>query len=148
QQVIVGRCICSPPTTYYKASEQRCVAVSPAAGCGDPKNNGCQKPDCGAGDPINPAMGNNWREESDFSAKQPGSTFSFSRIYNSNVFSVNSGVAHSFGTNWTQPFGNQAIQISNPQATPPTPTCYTWNDDQTFAFCQPQASSLSATFDG
>ncbi len=148
-EIIAGKCICSPPSTFYKASTQQCTAVNPANDPSDPKNNSCQSdPDCSVVDPINPAVGNNWRVETDFAAKQPGNALAFTRTYNSNVFSTNVGTVNSFGANWVQTYDSKGRQIANPQTNTSAPACYTWGDDNTFAFCAPAQSNLTATPSG
>lgn len=57
---------------------------------------------CGA--PINPATGNMWHIENDYTSASPISTLAIRRTYNSNPLSWDAEVVRSFGTRWTQPY--------------------------------------------
>lgn len=143
----IGNCVC-PSGTFNNVYKQMCApAHQVPIPAGNTKDNCCHVPKFDVADPINPAIGNNWRTETDFAASTTIGGLSFSRTYNSNVFSTDAGVMRSIGTQWTQSFDRKAVQIANPQQTPSAPLCYQWADDLRM-FCVNPPATLTAAVTG
>lgn len=102
---------------------------SPPLIASNPKNNGCQRPKCDVGDPINPATGNAWQTETDAQA----GGLSFSRTYNSNVFSTDASIMRSIGTRWTQTYDRMALPVFNSSQTM-TGVTFVRQDGKTYLF--------------
>lgn len=107
------RVVCTATQRYFEDT-QSCDGVVPLPSdpAGNPKNNGASNPCCA--DPINPANGNHWRIETDYSTALVPGALQFVRTYNSNNFSPDASTIRSIGTRWTSNWDRKLTRITLP----------------------------------
>ncbi len=130
-------------TQRYMADIDRCDDIANVAAndapAGNPKNNGKVCPDCNRGDPVNPANGNNWRDDTDYAAPIAQGGLRFVRTYNSSPFNPDADTVRTNGARWTNTFDRSLKKVTLP-ASGATVQCYRRirNND---VFCEAAASS-------
>lgn len=109
------RSVCTQ-TQRYMADIDRCDDIANVAAndapAGSPKNNGKVCPDCNRGDPVNPANGNNWRNDTDYASPVAQGGLWFVRTYNSSPFNPDADTVRTNGARWTNTFDRSLKRVT------------------------------------
>lgn len=133
-------CGCSAEGWRFFDDVQPCLPVTqdPTPQFNHPKANGGSCPACG--NPINPATGGKVQIEVDYAAAGPGG-LRLQRTFNGDPRNLDSGVARSMGTRWTQTHDISVAHTELPQKIQIDSTCWRRTDID-YRWCEPVWQSL------
>lgn len=117
QDFVYGTFLYCPVGERYIEVEDRCRLVQeipdapPPSESGPPCAPSCtSQPQPHPGEPINPATGNMWHRETDYTAADP-SALAMTRTYNSTRLKLQNAPSQGFGENWSHPYFAALSQV-------------------------------------